>query len=335
MFNFHTNHRLLLVTISLVFFVLSVIIALAPAYDLQENNSPLPGMESPSAEVQRGLHIYIREGCVACHTQQVRNIEMDNVWGDRPSMPADYYYSKKRMDVWRQSPSILGSERTGPDLTQVGGRQPSLDWHLLHLYNPRLVVGESVMPAYPWLFEEKMFPGKNDVVVNVPEEYLKDPEKKAVATRDALDLTAYLLSLKQPEIPGATDFIPSRSAKTREGGASASGSDELANGKALYTRTCSPCHQQSGEGLPGAFPPLKDSPIVTDKDPEMLVRIIIQGYDARQQYGAMPPLGNQLSDEEIAAIVNYERNQWGHKADLVEAGLITQIRETIAQENLP
>src|SRR5690606_38982328 len=126
-------------------------------------NAPLPGMESPSAEVQRGLHIYIREGCVACHTQQVRNIEMDNVWGDRPSMPADYYYSKKRMDVWRQSPSLLGSERTGPDLTHVGSRQPSLDWHLLHLYNPRLVVGESVMPGYPWLFEEKMFPGKNDV----------------------------------------------------------------------------------------------------------------------------------------------------------------------------
>src|SRR3546814_520639 len=115
----------------------------------------------------KGLRVYIAEGCVACHTQQVRSIEMDKTWGDRPSIPSDYYYSKQRLDLWRQSPSLLGSERTGPDLSNIGNRQPSEDWHLLHLYNPRLVVKESVMPSYPWLFETKSETGKNDVILKI------------------------------------------------------------------------------------------------------------------------------------------------------------------------
>ena len=121
---------------------------------MQETVQPLSQAKDLTVAERSGLYTYIAEGCVACHTQQVRNIEMDAVWGDRPSLASDYYYSKKRMDVWRQAPSLLGSERTGPDLTNVGKRQPSQDWHLIHLYNPRIVVKESVMPPYPWLFRE-------------------------------------------------------------------------------------------------------------------------------------------------------------------------------------
>src|SRR5690606_4136220 len=121
MFNFHKDHRSLIVTAMLLFALLSTVVAIMPAYQMQ-SVKPLPD-QAPLTENQiKGLNLYVSENCMACHTQQVRNIEMDNVWGERPSMPSDYYYSKKRQDVWRQSPSLLGSERTGPDLTNVGKR---------------------------------------------------------------------------------------------------------------------------------------------------------------------------------------------------------------------
>src|SRR5690606_10050898 len=171
-------------------------------YQMQETVA-IPD-EKPLTEAEReGLHIYVRENCMACHTQQVRNIEMDKVWGSRPSIPSDYFYSKKRLDIWRQSPSVLGSERTGPDLTSIGARQPSEDWHLLHLYNPRAVVSASVMPSYPWLFYEmpESMLTKDDREVVVPEAYFNKPGIVLVASREALLLVDYLKSLKQTELP--------------------------------------------------------------------------------------------------------------------------------------
>src|SRR5690606_530300 len=97
-----------------------------------------------------------------------------------------------RTDFWRNSATLMGTERTGPDLTDVGNRQPSLDWNLVHLYNPRIVVKESVMPAYPWMFTIKEEPGENDVVVSVPEAFMKGKTGKVVASQDALNLVAYL-----------------------------------------------------------------------------------------------------------------------------------------------
>lgn len=335
MFSFHTNHKFLLVTIGLVFAGLSVLIAILPAYTLQENNNPLPGDRPPTSEEIKGLAVYIEEGCVACHTQQVRNIEMDNVWGSRPSMPADYYYSKQRMSFWQQSPSLLGSERTGPDLTNIGKRQPSQDWHLLHLYNPRLVVSESVMPAYPWLFEEKSNPDGDDIVVNVPEDYTGDPSKKVVASAKALHLVAYLKSLKQTEIANTPAFIP---AKEKKSGTATSAEEDpgegAVDGKQLYVTNCSACHQQNGEGLAGAFPSLKGSSIVNDEDPETLIRIILRGYDARQEYGVMPGFADRLSDEEIAAIATHERNSWGNSAGKIDAEQVAKIRKIVETETV-
>src|SRR5690606_6252872 len=121
----------------------------------------------------------------------------------RPSVPSDYYYSKKRMDVWRQSPSLLGSERTGPGLTNIGGRQSSRAWHLLHLYNPRTVVGESVMPSYPWLFQvaDSSSVKEGDVVVNLPWSSATPPGTTLIAKEEVLQLAAYLQSLEQLELP--------------------------------------------------------------------------------------------------------------------------------------
>lgn len=333
--NFHKNHRSLALTSFVVFLLLSTGIAILPALHMQEENAPLPEQPELSPLEMEGLRVYIAEGCVACHTQQVRSIEMDKVWGSRPSIPSDYYYSKQRLDLWRQSPSLLGSERTGPDLSNIGSRQPSEDWHLLHLYDPRLVVKSSIMPSYRWLFEEKQTVEPNDYVLNIPDngDSTAAGEKvQIVAGEKALALVAYLKSLKQPALPQAIspEFIPSRKKKRpAENGENAESSSSLPDGAALYTQTCATCHQAEGQGLPGAFPALAGSDIVNDPDPETMIRIILQGYDARSEFAAMPPFAEQLSDAEIAAIATHERSSWGNNGSAVTGEEVKKIRETI------
>ncbi|MEX2594294.1 MAG: cbb3-type cytochrome c oxidase subunit II [Anditalea sp.] len=332
MLDFHKNHQLLLITILVAFVFLSIFIAVIPAYKMQDNQ-PLPEDEPMTEAEVKGLSLYISEGCVSCHTQQVRSIEMDNVWGSRPSMPSDYYYSKQRMGIWRQSPSILGSQRTGPDLSNVGQRQPGDQWHLLHLYNPRIVVEESVMPAYPWLFTYEENPAEDEVVVAVPSNF-RNGTGEVVASQEALDLVAYLKSLKQPPLVAeGMSFIPSRSEPIdlSGGGDDDAGEALLPDGANLYTNTCAACHQADGKGIPGAFPPLANSPVVNDADPELMIRIIMQGYDAHPEWGQMPGFANLLTDEEIAAIINHEKSGWGNNAPEVSVEQVTDIRKMIEE----
>ena len=102
-----------------------------------EGLSPLPALEL------EGRDIYIREGCHVCHTQMVRALQFET---------ARYgHYSVAGEDAY-EHPFLWGSKRTGPDLARVGGRY-SDDWHRTHLLDPRLVVPNSNMPSYPWLFD--------------------------------------------------------------------------------------------------------------------------------------------------------------------------------------
>lgn len=332
MFDFHKNHKLLVFTAFLGFAVLSTLIAILPAVQLQKVE-PLPGMKELNSQELKGLHVYVSENCMSCHTQQVRNIEMDQVWGQRPSLASDYYYSKKRQDIWRQSPSLLGSERTGPDLSEIGKRQPGKEWHLLHLYNPRIVVKESIMPSYPWLFEEKSpaMVTQKDVVVSVPENLLKNPNHKLVAKPEALNLVSYLQSLVQTDLGTAASpsFIPSTRKKSEK--STEENSMDL-DGLQLYTETCAACHQPNGEGIVGAFPPLAGSEIVTDPDPDILVQIILSGYDARPEFGAMPGFADLLTNKEIAAIANHERTNWGNEASKVTSEQVAEIRKSILNQ---
>ena len=346
--SFHTNHRLLILLISVGFTLLSVGIAVLPAYDVQEKNQPLPRAKALTEAQLEGKAIYISEGCVACHTQQVRNITIDKTWGGRPGIPADYA-DNTRPDIWRQTASVLGTERTGPDLTNIGQRQPSIDWHLLHLYNPRLVVSQSIMPAYPWLFEEKENPDKDDRIVKLPPEQQSSIKGHLVTTAKAENLVAYLLSLKQEDLPAGIkiDFIDFPKTKgddkstLSDSGAKASSNKRsdgeeivdkqaiLAKGQKLFQMRCAACHQANGEGLAGAFPPLQGSEIVNNSDPSKMIHIILNGYDESEAYGPMPGFAGQLNDEEVAAIASYERNSWGNNAPIVTAEEVEAIREMI------
>jgi cytochrome c oxidase cbb3-type subunit 2 len=324
------NHKKLFGTAFLFFATLTILVAILPALTNQKNNAPLPNAVELSADAVKGKAIYVANGCVGCHTQQVRNIEMDKVWGSRPSIAADYA-DMHRTDFFRNTATLMGTERTGPDLTDIGIRQPSKDWHLVHLFNPRAVVKESIMPAYPWLFNIKKQPSKTDVIVNVPVEYLDGEQGKVVATKDAMYLLAYLQSLKQTKLPDGTPvpaFLYKQDLKKQAG--AGAGPTEL-DGKALFTANCQSCHQANGEGLPGAFPPLKGSSVVLGDDEEVYVGIIMYGYTGRPGFGAMPPVGTNanFTENEISAIINYERSSWGNNGKKVTPDEIKKILDVV------
>lgn len=329
--NFFDNHRKLFGTALVLFVGLTIVVAIIPALQNQNNNAPLPDAMPLSAAAAAGKQTFIANGCVACHTQQVRNVDMDKAWGNRPGIAADYA-GIKRTDFWRNTATLMGTERTGPDLTNVGIRQASLAWNLLHLYQPRAVVEKSIMPAYPWLFETKNEVGKNDIEVIVPDAFRKDISGKIVAKKEALDLVAYLQSLKQTPLPdGKTpmDFLYKKEEKaiTKTGDSAAN----LPDGQQLYAQNCASCHQPNGEGLKGAFPPLKGSPVVLGNDLELYVNIIMQGYDARPEYAVMNAVGldKNLTPEEVTAIINHEKTSWGNNAEKVTVEEVKKIIDFI------
>lgn len=329
---FFNNHKNLFLTALALFLALTILMAIIPALHNQRNNAPLPGAQKLNAQEFRGKAIYVANGCVACHTQQVRNVDMDKVWGSRPSIAADFAVNH-RTDVWRNTATLMGTERTGPDLTSIGTRQPSVDWQLLHLYQPRAVVKESVMPAYQWMFQYKEKAGKGDKVVNVPDEFMRGRKGKMIARQEALDLVAYLLSLKQVKLPDGTppkEFLYKRATQSVAG--TAGGAMEL-DGVSLYTANCQACHQENGEGLKGAFPQLKGSAIVLDDNPETMVNIIMNGYNGRasEGFGPMPPIGttNNLSAAEIAAIINHEKTSWGNSSKKVTPEEIKKLMDAV------
>lgn len=127
----------------LSFLVVSVggLAQIVPLFYQKSTTQPAEGLEPYDALQLTGRDIYIREGCVGCHSQMVRPFRAETERYGHFSMANEFIYDR---------PFLWGSKRTGPDLHRVGGRY-SDNWHYVHLMNPRDVVPESNMPAYPWL----------------------------------------------------------------------------------------------------------------------------------------------------------------------------------------
>jgi cytochrome c oxidase cbb3-type subunit 2 len=168
------------------------LLILVPQAMLSDVQAP-PQLQPYTAQQLEGRHVYIQNGCLYCHSQQVRDpaftTDVDRGWGARATVPADYVYDK---------PHLLGTMRTGPDLINVGQRLPDPDWQLIHLYDPRALVEWSIMPGFPYLFEEKdssaVQPG--DRVVTIPGP--RAPKGVVVVAKpEAIALVDYLLSLKR------------------------------------------------------------------------------------------------------------------------------------------
>jgi cytochrome c oxidase cbb3-type subunit II len=177
---------------------------------MQVRDIKAPAALKPYTSAQlRGREVYVANGCVYCHTQQPRDRKLgpdfSRGWG-RPSVPADYVYDR---------PHLLGSMRTGPDLFNIGARQPSKDWHLGHLYQPRAYVPYSIMPSFPYLFLVKDALEEGDTAVLLPPAAVP-AGKVVVASQDAQDLVKYLQSLNHtyPVLPApVTPDAPSAPTK--------------------------------------------------------------------------------------------------------------------------
>lgn len=135
-----TNNLLMIVLILLVVAV-GGIVEIVPLFFQRSTTQPVEGLKPYTALQQAGRDIYTREGCYNCHSQMVRPMYAETLRYGHYSVAGEF--------VW-DHPFQWGSKRTGPDLQRVGGKY-SDEWHRVHLNNPRDVVPESNMPAYPWL----------------------------------------------------------------------------------------------------------------------------------------------------------------------------------------
>jgi len=117
---------------------------IVPLFFDKNTQQPVEGLKPLTALQIEGRDIFMREGCAVCHTQMVRPFRAETERYGPPSVSGEHVY---------EHPFLWGSKRTGPDLARVGGRY-SDEWHRAHLYNPRDVVPESIMPSYPWLFKD-------------------------------------------------------------------------------------------------------------------------------------------------------------------------------------
>lgn len=177
-----------LVAGALVMIAIAGLLLVAIPYVQLKDVKPPKGLKPYTTAQLRGREEYMKQGCLYCHSQQPRDRRQapdgERGWG-RPSVAGDYYYDR---------PHLLGTMRTGPDLLNIGARQPSVDWHLGHLYQPRAYVPGSIMPPYPFLFDvkEKADPGER--VVSLPPDFAP-AGRVVVAQPRALDLAAYLVAL--------------------------------------------------------------------------------------------------------------------------------------------
>lgn len=183
----------LMLVLSILVVSVGGLVEIVPLFFQKSTTKPVEGVKPYTALQLAGRDIYLREGCYNCHSQMIRPFRAETERYGHYSVAGESVYDH---------PFQWGSKRTGPDLARVGGRY-SDDWHRIHLNNPRDVVPESNMPAYPWLAKSKLVPA--DIApkmramkrLGVPyseDEIAKGPEElKDKSEQDAL--VAYLQML--------------------------------------------------------------------------------------------------------------------------------------------
>ncbi len=149
-----------------------------------------------------GQKVFSANGCLYCHSQQVRfaplSTDIAKGLGLRQTVARDYL---------RAQPAFLGTMRTGPDLSNIGVRQPDPNWHHRHLYEPRSVTDWSIMPSFRFLYQMREIQGQpsDDAVSGLIGPHASPPGFEVVPSDDAKALVAYLVSLQRnyplPESP--------------------------------------------------------------------------------------------------------------------------------------
>lgn len=182
-----------MIVLSILVVIFAGLVQIVPLFFQHSTTEPAPGVKPYEPLQLVGRDLYIREGCVGCHSQQVRML--------RAEVQRYGQYSVAGESVF-DHPFLWGSKRTGPDLARVGGRY-SDDWHRIHLRNPRDVVPESNMPNYPWLAQRSV-EGLNvqermktlrDLGVPYTDEQIAQAPETLVGKTEEDAVVAYLQSL--------------------------------------------------------------------------------------------------------------------------------------------
>jgi len=186
----HIGLMIVLIVVAISF---GGLVEIVPLFFQKQTTEPVEGLMPLTALQLEGRDVYIREGCHVCHTQMIRPL--------RAEVERYGHYSVAGESVY-DHPFLWGSKRTGPDLARVGARY-SDEWQRAHLFNPRDVVPESIMPSYPWLFDNDLDGAdtakKMSVLCQLGVLYTDDDIKGAQAAvvghKEAEALIAYLQQL--------------------------------------------------------------------------------------------------------------------------------------------
>jgi cbb3-type cytochrome c oxidase subunit II len=244
-----------------------------------------------SAVEARGRALYIANGCVYCHSQSIRTID----WGlgaERIAQAGDYIMDQ---------PILLGSARTGPDLSQEGGEHPD-DWHLAHFTNPRYTRTLSIMPAMAFLGQENL----EDLTAYVQGLGLKQADRRMQRQRfwKQEAIRAYEAG-PEANVAWLAETVPEgwrnvpNPYPTSEAG--------LARGHKIYQDFCLGCHGPVGDGMgpaqPYLYPPPLNFTILKDREISggILYYQIMNGITGT----AMPYFKKELESEKIWEVGNY------------------------------
>jgi len=316
---------------------------------LEDNGSRPEGADlfplALSGMAQQGAEDYLALGCMTCHTQQVRLVDsgfdVERGWGERPSMARDYVL---------QDHVMIGNTRIGPDLANLGLREHSDVWLHQHLFEPQSLVPESICPPSPFLYDVINGEAEGSMQVSSSED---DEVRHVFPSLRANRIVAYLQALKQNyelpemsfveddsesvgnEVLAETDVVPASPRVLL--------AQQIDSGEKIYTNfgpgggLCLTCHQASGLGVPGAFPPLAGSDwVLGDKD--RLIKISMYGLTGEIEVNGvkynntMPPPGNppgSLTDGQIADVLTYIRNAWGNSASPVSPSEVAAVRASV------
>jgi cytochrome c oxidase cbb3-type subunit I/II len=298
------------------FFALSfIVLGIIPAHDLKgEITRTIPGdVQRPTAAEQRGRLIYGRDGCAYCHTQQVRTTLADIARFGAPTAAWETQYDY---------PQLWGTRRIGPDLSRES-RVRSDDWQLTHLYNPRLVVRDSVMPAYPYMFNGSASQpnqeasdllaylrtlGRSGQVAGIDQETIVSSGQAmpGMSGHDGASVTgtAPLNGNEAVPMTGGTDasapvFHPGTSPGDRAA--------ESQHGADLFSANCAGCHGSTADGRGDASGSLLPKPanlLATRFTDQRLSAVLWNGV-----YGSAMPAWREYSERDLRDMVAFIQQQ--------------------------
>lgn len=274
----------------LILAVIVFVVVFIPYADRDETPSEIFRARVP--EESAGRAIYIANGCVYCHSQSIRSIDWGDLGAERIAQAGDYVADR---------PILLGSQRTGPDLSQAGGEHPD-DWHIAHFINPRYTRPNSIMPAFAFLGMEKM----NLLTRYVQSLGLLQADrrmerqrfwKKEVVRAYEAGPDANVRWLHD-QIPRGWREVPNPYPTTAAG---------LARGHKIYQDFCLGCHGPVGDGMgpaqPWIYPPPFNFTLLKGREISggILYYQIMNGITGT----AMPYFKRELESEKIWDVGNY------------------------------